>query len=110
MVTFIWWCSLSNCFCIISLCSPCYFPSTPWYDPYYLLLPITPCYNPYYLLLPVTPCYDPYYLLLPIASLVAHSVKNLPAMHKIQVQSLGEEDPLEKRMVIHSRMLAWRIP
>jgi len=31
-------------------------------------------------------------------------------MHEIQVQSLGEEDPLENGMVIHSRMLAWRIP
>ena len=44
------------------------------------------------------------------ASLVAQMVKNLPAMQKTQVQSLGWEDPLEKRMATHSSMLAWRIP
>ena len=37
-------------------------------------------------------------------------VKNLPAMWKIQVQSLGGEDPLEKGMAIHSSILAWTIP
>ena len=37
-------------------------------------------------------------------------VKNLPAMQKTQVQSLGWEDPLEKGMTIHSSILAWRIP
>ena len=37
-------------------------------------------------------------------------VKNLPAMQKTQVQSLGGEDPLEKEMATHSSMLAWRIP
>ena len=37
-------------------------------------------------------------------------VKNLPAMHKTQVRSLGKEDPLEKGMAIHSGILAWRIP
>ena len=31
-------------------------------------------------------------------------------MQEIRVQSLGEEDPLEKGMVIHSSILAWRIP
>ena len=44
------------------------------------------------------------------ASLVAHKVKNLPAMQKTQVQSLGREDPLEKGMPAHSSMFAWRIP
>ena len=44
------------------------------------------------------------------ASLVAQTVKNLPAMQKTQVQSLGWEDPLEKRMVTHSSILAWKIP
>ena len=43
-------------------------------------------------------------------SLVAQMVKNLPAMQETQVQSLGEEDPLEKEMAIHSSILAWRIP
>ena len=44
------------------------------------------------------------------ASLVAQVAKNLPAMHKTQVQSLGWEDPLEKGMATHSSILAWRIP
>ena len=42
------------------------------------------------------------------ASLV--SVKNLPAMSETQVQSLAWEDPLEKGMATHSRILPWRIP
>ena len=37
-------------------------------------------------------------------------VKNLPAKQETQVQSLGQEDPLEKEMAIHSNTLAWRIP
>ena len=37
-------------------------------------------------------------------------VKNLPAMQETQVQSLGQEDPLEKRMATPSSILAWRIP
>ena len=37
-------------------------------------------------------------------------VKNLPAMQETWVQSLGEEDPLEKAMATHSSILAWRIP
>ena len=37
-------------------------------------------------------------------------VKNLPAMWKTWVQSLGWEDPLEKRTATHSSILAWRIP
>ena len=41
---------------------------------------------------------------------MAQMVKNLPAMWKIQVQSLGQEDPLEKGMASHTSILAWRIP
>ena len=37
-------------------------------------------------------------------------VKNLPAMQETQVQSLGREDPLEKRIATHSSILAWGIP
>ena len=37
-------------------------------------------------------------------------VKNLPAMQETQVQYLGREDPLEKRMATHSNILAWIIP
>ena len=43
------------------------------------------------------------------ASLIAQSVKNLPAMQETWVQFLGQEDPLEKEMAIHSSILAWKI-
>ena len=43
------------------------------------------------------------------ASLVAQTVKNLPAMQETQVQSLNWEDPLEKGIATHSSILAWRI-
>jgi len=42
--------------------------------------------------------------------MLTQTVKNLPAMQEIQVQSLGQKDPLEKRMATHSSILAWRIP
>ena len=42
--------------------------------------------------------------------MVAQMLKNLPAMLETQVQSLGQEDPLEKGMATHSSILAWRIP
>ena len=45
-----------------------------------------------------------------MASLVAQTVKNLPAMQETQVQSLGQEDTLEKGMATHSSILARRIP
>jgi len=41
---------------------------------------------------------------------VVQIVKNLPAMKETQVQSLVQEDPLEKGMATHSSILAWRIP
>ena len=37
-------------------------------------------------------------------------VQNLPAMREIEIQSLGQEDPLEKGMATHSIILAWRVP
>ena len=37
-------------------------------------------------------------------------VKNLPAMQETWVQSLSQEDPLEKGMATHSSFLVWRIP
>ena len=40
------------------------------------------------------------------ASLVAQMVKNLPAMEETRVQSLGQEDPLEKGIATHSSILA----
>ena len=44
------------------------------------------------------------------ASLVAQTVKNLPAMQETRVRSLGWEDPLEEGMAPHSSTLAWRVP
>ena len=43
-------------------------------------------------------------------SLVAQTVKRLPAMWETWVQFLGREGPLEKEMAIHSSTLAWEIP
>ena len=43
-------------------------------------------------------------------SLVAQMVKCLPAMRETWVQSLGQEDLLEKEMATHSSILAWKIP
>ena len=43
-------------------------------------------------------------------SLVTPTVKSLPAVRETQVQSLGQEEPLEKEMATHSSILAWRIP
>ena len=44
-----------------------------------------------------------------VASLVAQTVKNLPAMQETWIQSLGQEEPPEKGMATHSS-IAWRIP
>ena len=44
------------------------------------------------------------------ASLAAQMVKNLPAVQETQIQSLDQEDPLEKEMATHSSILAWKIP
>ena len=41
---------------------------------------------------------------------MAQSVKRLPAMQETWVQSLGQEDSLEKKMATHTSILAWRIP
>ena len=46
----------------------------------------------------------------PLTFLEAQVVKNLQAMQKSQVRSLGREDPLEKGMATHSSILAWEIP
>ena len=42
-------------------------------------------------------------------SLVAQTVKNLPAMQETWIHSLSREDPQEKGMATHSSILAWRI-
>ena len=45
-----------------------------------------------------------------MGSLVAQTVKNLPAMQETWVRSLDGEDPLAEGMATHSSILAWRIP
>ena len=47
---------------------------------------------------------------MPRTSLVAQMVNHLSTMQETRVQSLGQEDPLEKEMAIHSSTLAWKIP
>ena len=42
--------------------------------------------------------------------MVTQTLKNLPAIQKTQVRSLGWEDPLEEEMATHSSVLAWEIP
>ena len=42
--------------------------------------------------------------------LVAQTVKRLSTMRETWVRSLGQEDPLEKEMAIHSSTLAWKMP
>ena len=44
------------------------------------------------------------------ASLVAQTIKDLPTTEETQVQSLGQEDPLNKGTATHSNILAWRMP
>ena len=44
------------------------------------------------------------------ASLLAQTLRNLPAMQETQVRSLGWEGLLEKGTATHSSILAWRIP
>jgi len=41
---------------------------------------------------------------------MAQMVKNLPAMQETRVQSLGQDNPLEKEMATHSSILAWKSP
>ena len=41
---------------------------------------------------------------------MAQIVKNLPGMRETWIQSLGQEDPLEKEIATHSSILAWEIP
>ena len=44
------------------------------------------------------------------ASLIAQSIKNLPAVQETRVLSLGREELLEKEMATHSNILAWKTP
>ena len=60
-----------------------------------------------FIVLPSSPVFRTDYL---IASLVAQTVKNVPAMQETWIQSLSCEDPLEEGMVTHSSLLTRRIP
>ena len=62
-------------------------------------------YSDGYLLLCICPFVQTHW-----ASLVAHMVKNPPAMQETWVWFLGWEDPLKEGLVTHSSILAWRIP
>ena len=70
------------------------------------------CYFPYTFFY----FYKFYFSKIAVTSLIIRSflsgsvVKNLPAMQEMWVQSLGQEDLLEKKMATHSRILAWKIP
>ena len=46
----------------------------------------------------------------PLSTLVAQTVKNLPAIQETRIQSLGQEDPLEEGMATHSSIFAQKIP
>ena len=59
----------------------------------------------HYKIVNIAPC-----VIYTMVSLVAQSAKNLPAVHETWVQSLGQEDPLEKEMVNHFSILAWKVP
>ena len=48
--------------------------------------------------------------LFPLGLTVAQTVKCLSTMWETRVRSLGQEDPLEKEMAIHSSTIAWKIP
>ena len=45
-----------------------------------------------------------------ITFMVAQKVKNLPERQETQVQTIGQEDPLEKAMATHYIILSWRVP
>ena len=65
----------------------------------------TPCISLHLLLTFHNNCFS--LSLYVLAALGAQMVKNLPAVQKTQVRSLGREAPLEKGMATHSSILAW---
>ena len=77
---------------------------------FWYFLSVSALYSP-----PKRPCSAVFLITLHLSrfantSLVAQSVKNLPAVQETRVQSLSWEDPLEDGMATHSSILAWRIP
>ena len=71
---------------------------------YSMLAPVLMCFLLNHYPNIMSTCFDPYF------TEVVQLVKNLPAMQETHVQSLGQEDPMEKEMTTHSSILAWRIP
>ena len=80
------------------LSSPCYTATSYWLSILHTVVYMFQCYS----LNSVS--------LSPWVSLVAQTVKNLPAMQKLWFWSLGQEDPLREEMATHSSVLAWGIP
>ena len=68
------------------------------------------CYNVLLKHTLYTHTHTSYILLLSLTTLVVQVVKRLPAVQETWVQSLGQEDPLEKAMATHSNTLVWKIP
>ena len=59
------------------------------------------------MIIPYHPCIIKFWMSFPGSSML---VKNPPAKHETRIPSLGQEDPLEKTVAAHSRLLFWRIP
>ena len=76
----------------------------------YLFSPQTLTRLGYHVTFSRAPCARQQVLVVIHPSLVAQLVKRLPVKPETWVQSLGQEDSLEKEMAIHSSILAWRIP
>ena len=81
------------------------FPPAAWGPLAFLPVTLSLELSPNLAFLPVTLSLE----LSPKCSLMTQMVKDLPAMQETWVQSLGQEDPLEKRMATHSSII-WRIP
>ena len=102
----------------------CYYPLSPVLSPFHTCW--RPSGSPFSLAssssiqqTPIHPskpsCHCPLCILLLLSSInywviAAQMVKNLPTVQETPVQSLGQEDPLEKEIATHSSILAWRIP
>ena len=86
-----------------------FFPSVTWYH-MELKCCLSKTYSPSSVFTSLLPQRQPPPWIWQWAPLVAQMVKKLPAMQETEVQSLGQEDPLEKGMETHSSILAWEIP
>ena len=97
----------------VKLLSRVWLLATPWTTAYQAPLPMGFSRQQYWSGVPLS---SPYMYTPGANSLVAQSVKkqnktkHLPAVQETWVQSLGQEDPLEKEMPTHSSIHAWKIP